>query len=75
MEWIIFMVIGVLGALFGIGVLAALSGNVRCSVCGVPLKRKTYTWTLNGKTQKVCPKCNSRMENKVSKDAFKSKFG
>lgn len=68
MEWLIFgfLVIMVIGAFVGPG---------KCGVCGVGLKKKSYTWKVDGKNQKLCPKCNSQMERKVSKEAFSKKFG
>lgn len=68
MEWII----GIIVLIFIISVFA---GPGKCDVCGLPIKKKHYTWKIDGKKQKLCPKCNSQMERKVSKDAFKSKFG
>lgn len=64
-------VVGIVVFLFIIGSLAK---PTTCSVCGQALKRNSYTWTIEGKKQVLCPKCNSRMENKVSKEAFKAKF-
>lgn len=60
--------------LIGIVVLAALAGPNKCDVCGLQLKRKFYNWTVEGKKQKLCPKCNQQMERRVSKAAFNAKF-
>jgi transcription initiation factor IIE alpha subunit len=68
MIWfIIFIVI--------IFVLAAAAGNGRCDICNLPIKRTYYKWTIAGEKQKLCPKCNSQMERKVSRNSFKNKFG
>jgi len=64
------------GVIFGILILLAVIVNPgRCSVCRVPIKRKYYIWKTNGEKLRLCPKCNSQMERKVSRDAFKSKYG
>jgi hypothetical protein len=42
----------------------------RCTVCGAPIKRTYYTWTLDGKREIMCPRCNGHMERKVSKQRF-----
>jgi ribosome-binding protein aMBF1 (putative translation factor) len=67
MEWIIIGIILLL-------IIAAFSGHGKCDICGLPIKKKYYKWEIEGKTQKLCPKCNSQMERKVSKEAFKKKF-
>lgn len=56
-------------------VVGAFSGKGRCGVCNSPIKRKSYSWSIGGKTQKLCPSCSSRMDRKVSKAAFIGKFG
>ena len=65
----------ILGILFFVFIAWAVSKPSLCSVCGLRLKRKYYSWKIEDKTQYLCPKCNSRMEGKVSKQAFKNKFG
>ena len=42
-----------------------------CTVCGGLIIRKLYFWG----NDRMCPRCNSRMKNKVSKEAFKNRFG
>lgn len=49
---------------------AAFASPSRCTVCGNPIKRKYYTWTLDGKKHRLCPHCNSSMERKRSRDAI-----
>ena len=68
MEWVI-------GIIVILVVLALFSGPGSCDVCGQRIKRKYYTWRIDGKKQKLCPFCNSQMERKVSKEAFSKKFG
>lgn len=46
-----------------------------CSICKVRFKKGYYPWKIEGKNKKLCPKCNNRMENKLSREAFKDKFG
>jgi hypothetical protein len=68
MVWIIVIIV-----IFS--VIVGISNRQRyCDVCGLPLKRSYYTWTLEGKNEKLCPNCNARMEKKVSRDAFNEKF-
>jgi hypothetical protein len=43
----------------------------KCSVCGGYIVRKYFIWG----SDMMCPRCNGRMKNKVSKDAFKNRFG
>jgi hypothetical protein len=61
--------------LFVIILIAAAQEPKKYDVCGLPIKQKYYTWTIQGQKQILCPKCSSQMERKVSKAAFKSKFG
>ena len=69
MEWII-------GAVVLVVIIALLcKQKKRCDVCGLDIKRKSYTWKIDGKKQTLCPKCNSQVERRVSRDAFKNKFG
>jgi hypothetical protein len=51
------------------------SGSMKCDVCGLPVRRIPHIWTIGGKKQTLCPRCNFQMREKVSKDRFKSKFG
>lgn len=68
MELIIALVVAVF-------IMALLRKQQRCDICGLDIKRKSYTWKIDGKKQTLCPKCNSQMERKISRDAFKNKFG
>jgi hypothetical protein len=70
MEWIILIGICVASIIVSI-----IFRPPKCDVCGLGIKKISYSWKIGGKKQKLCPKCNSRMERKVSKEAFKSKFG
>lgn len=82
-SWIVYCGFAGVGAIvILIIVLAALKsedspyplmkkGSLTCSVCGVRIIRVSYFWG----NDRMCPKCNNRMKNKVSKEAFKSKFG
>ncbi len=47
----------------------------KCDVCGSPFRRKHYKVTIAGKYQWLCPNCNTQMEKKNSKEAFKVKIG
>lgn len=67
MEWII-------GVLIVWVVLKAFSGSGRCDVCNQAIKKTYYTWKIEGKKQKLCPRCNTKMESRVSSQAFRKKF-
>ncbi|MCK5563770.1 MAG: hypothetical protein KAJ07_00865 [Planctomycetes bacterium] len=56
-------------------IVALFSQGSSCYVCDLPIKKKSYRWDLDGKRRTLCPKCNSQMERKISKEAFKNKFG
>jgi ribosome-binding protein aMBF1 (putative translation factor) len=71
MECVIAAVV-IIGMLF---VLAVVASPGRCSICNVPIKKKYYKWRIDGKKSRLCPKCNGQMERKVSRDAFKSRYG
>lgn len=66
------LIIGIIVLLFVVGFF---SKPRRCDVCQLPLKRKCYNWKIDGKKQKLCPKCSQQMEGKISKAAFKKRFG
>ncbi|HHR6131455.1 TPA: hypothetical protein ACS72K_003086 [Providencia alcalifaciens] len=68
MEWII-------GGIVALVILNALFKPRSCDVCGMGFKKRYHKWKIGGKTQHLCPNCNSRMERKVSKDRFNKKFG
>ena len=42
----------------------------RCQICTTPIKRSYHVWTTSNGRVKVCPKCNSRLENQKSRAAF-----
>ena len=54
MEWVI-------GVVIALVVLGAIFKPRRSDVCGIGFKRKYYTWKIGGKTQHLCPNCNSKM--------------
>jgi hypothetical protein len=56
-------------------IIAAVSHRWHCDVCGLPIRRKYYKWKIEGKDQVLCPKCNAKMERKVSNKVFKDRFG
>ena len=68
MEIIVFIIIAVI-------VLSIFSGPGRCDVCDLPIKKTYYNWEIEGKKQKLCPKCNTQMERRVSKTRFTDRFG
>jgi len=70
-----YIALGILFVFMVILVLIGADQPTKCDVCGLPIKRSFHTWTISGKKQNLCPKCNSRLSHKVSKQAFKSRFG
>jgi hypothetical protein len=56
-------------------VLLASASSSKCGVCGNSIKRKAFVWRVDGKKVRMCPKCNSQMESRQSKRAFKNRFG
>lgn len=68
MGWVIaFIVI--------VSLISIFTPGRRCDVCKLPIKRKYYRWVIEGKKTVLCPKCNTQMERRVSKGAFKGRFG
>jgi hypothetical protein len=71
-----YFVIGIIIFIVLVVVLAVIAKDQsRCSICGLPFSRLFYIWKIGGANQRLCPKCNRQMRNKVSKAAFKSKVG
>ncbi len=68
MEWLIggFILLAIIGAIFK---------PRRCDICDLSFKKKYHTWQLEGKTQHLCPNCNSRMNRRISAQKFKDRFG
>ncbi|MFM9756678.1 hypothetical protein ACKKBH_07110 [Aeromonas dhakensis] len=68
MEWLVALIIFI--------VIAAIFGKPSsCCICGPSIKNTYYKLTISGKKQALCPKCNSQMERKISKEAFNRRFG
>jgi DNA-directed RNA polymerase subunit RPC12/RpoP len=57
-----------------IAIVYAILKPKRCSICGVPFKKRYYKWKIENKKQYLCPNCNRKMEKKVSDSAFKNKL-
>jgi hypothetical protein len=49
--------------------LAAMS--LRCGVCGTLIKKQSYMWEIEGRMTKVCPGCNKRLQNELSKNGVR----
>lgn len=71
MEWILYIFI----AYIVIKVIQKLAEPTSCDVCSTDIKRKYYTWTIDGKKQHLCPNCNSKMNRRQSNRHFKNRFG
>lgn len=41
-----------------------------CQVCGNQIKRYSYNWQIEGRSKRVCPKCNQALESRQSKQAM-----
>lgn len=46
----------------------------RCHICEDRIKKLSYRWSIEGKTIKLCPKCNRRMEERQSRIKFDEYF-
>lgn len=58
------------GVIVLVFVLVSLLPSARCDLCRVPLRRTRYLWRIEGKTHRVCPNCNRRLEARLSKRAL-----
>jgi DNA-directed RNA polymerase subunit RPC12/RpoP len=67
-------ILSVLGFMAALIFLGSLFVSRKCTVCGTRIKKKYFTWKINGEKEVMCPKCNSRMENRMSRQAFSRKF-
>jgi hypothetical protein len=64
MMWVCLGIAAIVG-------LTLLRGRPRrCSLCDNPLRRTSYKWKIDGKTQYLCTHCNQRMERQQSAEAF-----
>lgn len=68
MEWII-------GGFIVFVIFGAMLTPVSCDICGVSFKKKYYTWIIEGRKQRLCPNCNSKMSRRVSNQRFTERFG
>jgi ribosome-binding protein aMBF1 (putative translation factor) len=41
----------------------------RCEICGVPIKRQSYTWKIGDEKKRACPNCNRTLERRQSQRA------
>lgn len=55
----------------GLILVAALAPPIRCEICQNQLKRMSFTWTIDGKSRRVCSHCNTRLEREQSRQAMK----
>lgn len=58
-----------------IAVQAAVNTPRRCGVCGLQIKRTTHHWTIEGKSVRLCSRCNTRLANRKSKEGIEKLFG
>ena len=60
--------------ILGGGYIAVYSAinPVRCALCDVPLRKKSYTWDIKGERKRVCPECNKTLQRKRSNAAIKN---
>src|SRR4051794_8654904 len=59
------------GALILLALIGPALTPTRCTVCSNPLRRKFYTWRIDGKKHRLCPTCNASMERQQSKAAMR----
>lgn len=59
----------------GLFVFVIMKANAPCGVCGNTIKKSSYTWTIDGKEKRVCPKCNQTLESRQSKSATSKLLG
>lgn len=57
-----------------IGIIIYIAKPKRCSVCNAPFKRKYYKWTIDNKTQYLCPYCSNRLDRQQSSKKFNERF-
>lgn len=67
--WLAFGVLVILSAVVVLG-----GRQKKCQLCGVPIKRQEYRWEIDGEKKYICSKCNTRLENKASKEAVDRLF-
>jgi hypothetical protein len=61
----------IVSILLVLGAVGAAMNSLRCTICGNQLKRKYYTWKLDGKRHRLCPHCNSSVERHQSTAAMR----
>ncbi len=69
--WAEHWIAGLVGLVLMILILGWLSPPTKCQVCGNPLRKTSYKWELEDKRVTVCPKCNTALERKRSREAIK----
>jgi hypothetical protein len=47
----------------------------KCDLCGNLIRKSSFTWGINGKSKRVCPNCNRRIESRKSKASIDELFG
>lgn len=65
---------GIVALVVGLVLLFAACWPKSCHVCGNQIKRDSYTWQIEGKSKRVCPKCNQALERRKSKQATDKLF-
>jgi hypothetical protein len=59
-----------------VGLVVASIGQGRtCGICGDRIKRRYYSWKIEGKKMALCPNCNRGLERRKSRDALERRFG
>ncbi len=70
--WTISPIYGIGALVLGLILLMAANWQKDCQICGNPIKRDSYTWTMDdGQKKRVCPKCNQTLERRQSREAIK----
>lgn len=72
--WSINPAYGITALVVGLVLIFAACWPKSCQVCGNQIKRDSYTWQIQGKSKRVCAKCNQVLEWRQSKQAVDKLF-
>ncbi len=72
--WSVNSTYGISALVLGLVLVFAACWPKGCQVCGNQIKRDSYTWKIDGKSKRVCPKCNQLLERRQSKKAVDKLF-
>lgn len=67
--WSLSTAYGIMALVGGLVLICAVNSPKSCQLCGNQIKRDSYNWEIEGKSKRVCPKCNQTLERQKSKQA------